>query len=729
MADILESPLQLRRDAVYMKTEKGIVFRSRKGAFAFSGNSIFKTFQQLVPFLDGKCRGLDLLDAVGDEGRAAVSDLLLALVKRDVLQPVDLKDALLVDRTEAEAFEPQIEFIRHYADRPHERFHEFREKKILLVGSGDGFISAGAALLRNGLKRLQISCPADTNLTLMEQEGAKLRGRNLESEVIRVTEVTAASPFDFEVMIYCAERPDLSEVRRLNAGATQFGYRFLPAIVYGGNIIVGPAVDPLKPGCWECAMLQWSDNVGGDTASVFWRRIALGQTAWPHAVGVAEVSAHMLGNTAAMEAFKLCIGQPQAETQSRLLKQDLSTLESSIKTMLPHPDCAACLQLRAGGNTETGEPVAKPVAVEQCLRAWAPHFDEEFGVFKRFDDESIEQIPLRLSTLEFCQPASEENANREVIAIGWSLENSDTARFHALTKAVRFKAQTSASSSLRRTSTEKRKTGTTVYEPHQLLGWLGTSVPDALAERFLEFTDLSNSERVLVPAQSLHPDFDPRLSFDRHSAGIGVHLDQDGALSAAVLSLYEYVVISQLANGTLSVSRWDEQCSVLPNTTEYLLSTARHLGMNGFDVVVATPNSGVFSAIVLPQKEALCSIPDSNIHTRFSLVQAVDAGLCNMIARAQLKRAGREWTDVPPYSGLYARAEFPLEVVGSTAISEDLSETSLTKVLEDLSSTGKTVLWRDITPLEFESTGTLRQVQALLASKTGRWSWQQTYSK
>jgi hypothetical protein len=310
MTNILGLQLKLRRDTVFMKTESGIVFRSRKGTFALRGNSVYSAFQQLLPSLDGKTTGDELLSQVRVEGRRTVSDLLQALFQRGVVQSTDIEDSASIDAQTAEVFAPQIEFIQHYADKPAERFARFRETKLLLLGGGTAFSSAGAALVRNGLRNLHVVAPASISLGVMDRECERLAERKVSSRVSRIDSGAKPNRFDYDILIYCSERPELALIRRLNAQAVAFGFHFLPAYIHEGKLIVGPLANPSKPGCWECAMLRWSDNASGDQASAFWKRIALGQQRDWHSTDVSEVSAHMLGNTVAMEIFKLRVGRP-----------------------------------------------------------------------------------------------------------------------------------------------------------------------------------------------------------------------------------------------------------------------------------------------------------------------------------------------------------------------------------------------------------------------------------
>ena len=112
------APLKLRRDAVFLQTDRGIVFRSRKGSFAFQGSTIYRTFQQLLPHLQGTHTGDEVVAALRPESQKAMAALLRKLVDCDVLQAVDVEDAALLPAAVAREYSSQVEYIRHTSDRP-----------------------------------------------------------------------------------------------------------------------------------------------------------------------------------------------------------------------------------------------------------------------------------------------------------------------------------------------------------------------------------------------------------------------------------------------------------------------------------------------------------------------------------------------------------------------------------------------------------------------------------
>src|SRR5689334_21750097 len=105
-ARTLTQPLKLRRDAVYLRTEEGILFRTRDSTFVLKGANIYATFRTLVPYLDGTIDCYTLTKSVRKENRQAVGELLGILLQRSVLRAVDVDDAALLERSVSDVFRP-----------------------------------------------------------------------------------------------------------------------------------------------------------------------------------------------------------------------------------------------------------------------------------------------------------------------------------------------------------------------------------------------------------------------------------------------------------------------------------------------------------------------------------------------------------------------------------------------------------------------------------------------
>ncbi|MFB9240520.1 TOMM precursor leader peptide-binding protein [Massilia antarctica] len=711
MLDIASSTLKLRRDAIYMKTETGIIFRTGRGTFSLNSLSIYATFQQLLPHLTGKSTGAVLLGSVREESRRGLSDLLRVLIKNGVVQQLDSADALLVDPVISQAFAPQIEFIAHYGEQSHQRFLEFRNSNILLEGAGLAFISAGVALLRNGLSVLHVRTAPDQDLSLLNKECERSSERGVSCELVVHADGAPYGDDGIGLMLYCAENPDLHRVQELNREAHTLGYHFLPAMIHAGASIIGPIVAPHRPGCWQCAMLRWSDNATADTSSAFWKQLALRRVEPASAAHIPEVCAQILGNSMAMEAFKFFIGQPAPETHLQLLYQELSTLESTVKPILPHADCPVCWPEPAA---QAAEPAA-PLTGSDCLLKWNTLLDERFGVFRGFDDECLEQLPLRINMLDFCIGTAEKSGGG---VLGWSFENNDGARLHAIRKAVCVQAAVAFPFHLQRAliaRPDRHPDPVPAYAARQIVGWLGTASDEDLAQGYLAATDLESGAPVLVAAGAVHPQLDTDGCFNTHSGALGSGLDRQGAIEQAVLSLYEHVVLASLAHGTLALKRWNGSRSVPDKTTDYLLAASEKLSMKGPHIGIGSPGHGMFAAVALPGADPHCRVDELLIATGFSVQEAVNGLLAERLAQEQSARCGRAVRQ-SRRAGIHSNAEISLVIDGDTGLPAPDADAGMPQLLAGLAQENKHLLWRDVTSPDIALTHTLTVVKVVLAA-------------
>jgi bacteriocin biosynthesis cyclodehydratase domain-containing protein len=660
-----EPLLRLRRDAVYLKTDEGIVFRSKSGPFALKGAGIYATFRALVPYLDGKHTRRSILGALREGQRAAVDDLLQVLLDRSVLGHLDPDDEALVDPAVADLFAPNIDFIGHVADERNRRFLAFRDARILLAGSGVGLESAGVALMRNGLRHLHVATADRDAAAAFDRECGRISANGVSCDVTVCGAAANGETGNVDFVIYCSEQPDLRAVHDLTARTAEAGFRFLPAVVCEVQSIIGPIVEPAARGCWLCAMTWWSENADPRASSAFWRALALGG-ARPRRREDSEIAAQMLGITAALEAYRYFTGAPPPESYAHVLSQNLETLEIAKSAFVPHPSCPRCRGLppRAEASTET----PRSPSAEAVLGAWAPLLGHEFGVFRGFTDGTIEQIPLRVAALE---------AGDGETVFGWSEKTSYDARLHALVRAL-------ARRTMKRDS---------------------SGVSDHTNVQGLE---LATNAPVLVPASAVQPSLGAEAGFDASRTGVGVGVTRDAAREEAVLSLLKHRALVQVAQGTLVLREWDADGD---ETTRYLRSSLENLGARGVRIGLASPFRGVFVAVLLPADEGPDRAGDLVVATAYSALDAVNKALAEAAARLQVARNGLVWrresrSGVDAAPAIEGRFDPPASDVRA----------SLADVLHALREEAYSVVGVDVTPPEVERQQFLHVERAILVA-------------
>ena len=80
--------LLLRPDAYCAETPTGMYLLTHAGESTITGGSVWRLFQRLAPFLDGRHTLARLTAGLTDDGRAAVEKLVAVLLDRGVVRDV-----------------------------------------------------------------------------------------------------------------------------------------------------------------------------------------------------------------------------------------------------------------------------------------------------------------------------------------------------------------------------------------------------------------------------------------------------------------------------------------------------------------------------------------------------------------------------------------------------------------------------------------------------------------
>ena len=694
------APLKLRRDAVFLQTDRGIVFRSRKGSFAFQGSTIYRTFQQLLPHLQGTHTGDEVVAALRPESQKAMAALLRKLVDCDVLQAVDVEDAALLPAAVAREYSSQVEYIRHTSDRPGERFLRYRNSRVLLTGDEPALQSAGLALLRNGLAKLEVQDASPDTMAALAAEAERGAQAGVASGVHLWDGAELA---EFDLVVFCSAEPDLRRLFALNAQAVAGRFQLLPAVVMHGSVVIGPLVRNGASACLQCAWLRWCDHLPMEQVAQLWRQISTGDRPAVDALRQTELQFRLLGNNAALEAFRLLVGDLGAESEGYLLVQTLSTFESARKPLLPHPACTTC-------RTATQDPSEslQEMSAQSCAQFWTRHTNEEFGVFSRFEDDTVEQLPLRVSLLAY--PVEDEGGRTEAYAAGWDVDDVVESRLHAVQRALEHKGFLAAAPLLRTRMISTPEPWQAVVLPEQVEGWLGVSATRA-PQTHLEGWDLGSNRPVLLPGAAVHPAFANGL-FTRVPAAVGAGRDVDEATRRAVFSLAEARALDGVSLGTLALHDWTLAHEAESPRSTYLNSAyaLRRSSTERTFVCEAVP--GVFTALI--SQDGTSTAGEIFCGSGFNAASAVDEAVCERLAAEQLAAAGKIAT-MPPGR----RAAFPglggLDFEpGQSAVRNVNADASLETALEHMVSAGYSLARVDVTPSDVVSTETLVLVKVVL---------------
>ncbi len=552
-----EPRMRLRHDLIFAEVPTGTLVRHSDGGFVLRGKSIYRWITTLAPFLDGTKTREDLVGGL-DDGRAAmVNRLLDALVDRGALSGVT--GPTVDDGHELADYRQQIAYIEHYAEDGVERFAAFRDANVTVVGDDAVADAIRNGLLSNGLKRVhgpgELPGGGDVVVVTATQGGA-----HRVVEALRTTSRTV-----------------------------------LPVVRVGRRVVVGPMTGPDKSGDWVTAMARLTRNDDNGDAALLWQDSAAPGTV-PAPSALRPQQASLIGMMAAYEVFRDFTMAPKAETDGAVVVVDLETGDATREEVLvnPHdtgerttvpPEGFAAELDAAPAPVETADEEHDHEQDYEDLRRVMRMAGEHVGIITGYDDEEIDQAPIKIARCTFHSGSPTADA-----ALGFAVETPGDARRGATRNAILeyvtalgplTPADTKPS---RRIAADLLVTATGLGLDGEHTEWTTGRVLD---------DDVVDVPTAAVYARSA---VNATGAFERTSAGEGAGDDLDTAIRAGLRSALAFEGVLALARGEkvhqVSLSNMDD-------TVRYLVRSAELVGleMAVYRLPAAEPAMAMFAVI------------------------------------------------------------------------------------------------------------------------------------
>ncbi|MFJ3876102.1 TOMM precursor leader peptide-binding protein [Streptomyces sp. NPDC090077] len=542
---------------LFTETPDGVLFHNSDGGFRLTARTAYRFATLIVPHLTGEHTVTELCHGLGDTQRAMVGELVKTLYERDfarsVAAPADAAGAAAPPPDVARRFAPQIAYADHYADDAEARFLRFRDTRVAVLGEDAVARWCALSLVRNGCATVGVLPGADADEVRAEAAEAAADGcpvdvRTLPEGALGWPELAG---YDFVVVTGGAAAP-ARLLPLLRAGVPE-GRSLLPAWSYGNDAVVGPLMAHGTDGCWSCAALRLGSARGGPAAAALWSALALPEAPLAEGPVPGRPLAAMIGNLLGYEVFRAASGSLPAETAGRLLVQDTASLDVTAEPLFPHPRCPFCapadteaapLDLTAAGTSGTPALPTLETArdadelVEELNRRSAlvrPYA----GVFTRYADEELTQIPLKAGVVELGLGHGE---TRTVAA--FDVHHVAGARMRALDAAALVYAE--------HVVPARGLAGPAAGPGAVAAARLATAsgIPGE-ASAYQRAVSLLTKEPALVPAGAVRP-FGPHNAerlFERTRAGAGAGPSPADAAAAGLLSALGHAALLRALRG------------------------------------------------------------------------------------------------------------------------------------------------------------------------------------
>jgi bacteriocin biosynthesis cyclodehydratase domain-containing protein len=569
--DLADTRPRIRRDVLFTQTPSGVLFHNSQGGFEVGAKSAYRFVSLVVPHLNGEHRLGDIGSVLTDGQRTMLADVVDKLLERGFARDARLLSdrAAVLAAPVATEFAPQIDYIEHFQDDAAERFARFRELAVVVLGGDEVAGWCALTLVRNGVAKVTLAGVAESDQPMLAETRAeveRLTAKNCPAEVVFLRcgdhRQGLESPGEFDVVV-CAGLDAPQQVFTLLSHDVPERRVVLPVTTFGQQAIIGPASSVGRSSCWVCAVLRLGANGDGATAAELWASVAHPELAVSQAPLRGSLAA-MIGNQLGYEIFRLVTDALPGETDGRMIVQDVNSLDSTNVRVLPHPRCPFC-----SGGDRAGDSLCEPVdlaGVELVAPTTASPetaddtgellaelngrnvlVDQIAGVFTAYDDDTLSQTPLKVSTIRLgLGPARQ----RRVAA--FDIHHTAGARLRALRAAASVyvdhavplsgvRSGAGPMSDLARFGLDRLSTASGIVAP---------------VDHWAAAASLTTGEQVWVPAAAIRPfgQYNATKIVTPSSAGTGAGTSLSEALHNALFSALAYATVLDAVRGRRHVS-------------------------------------------------------------------------------------------------------------------------------------------------------------------------------
>ncbi|HWM35525.1 MAG TPA: TOMM precursor leader peptide-binding protein [Streptomyces sp.] len=581
---------RIRRDVLFTGTPEGVLFHNAEGGFQLTAKSAYRFATLIVPHLNGQHSVLEISEGFGERQRAMLGELIRTLYARGFARDVPEPDGQPGDEgfpspDAARRFAPQIAYVDHYTDDAERRFERFRQTRVAVLGEDEAARWCVLSLIRNGSAAIGVLPGLQRPQIDAEAEEAAADGCPVELATLpgaaggtggtgAAGECTWAQLESFDIVLVTGGPRAAQRLFPLLKEGVPEGTAVVAAWSFGERAVMGPLMTHGRAGCWSCAVLRLGTGEESAAAADVWSALAL-PGAGPAGGSPGRPLAAMTGNLLGYEVFRFTTGALRAETDGQLIVQDMASLDVTSEPLLPHPRCTLCTPAErevagAGAARATAqaatvdlamageEAVAMPdvatardadALVEELNRRSLLLVREHAGVFRRFADEALTQIPLKAGVVEL---GVGHGLLRRIAA--FDVHHVAGARMRALNAAAEVYAEhvVPADELTAGERLDAAREMMPALAPGTFTTAAGTGATEDDVQAWTVATSLVSKEQLLVPAAAVRTftaGNSARL-FESTSAGTGSGSTLPDATARGLLSALAHDALVRTLRGT-----------------------------------------------------------------------------------------------------------------------------------------------------------------------------------
>ncbi|GAE31911.1 putative thiazole-containing bacteriocin maturation protein [Halalkalibacter hemicellulosilyticus] len=416
--------LKVKKDTFYIPDQEGgVYFRNNESSFRLKGSTIYQWIETLMPMFNGEQTLGKLTEGLTAPYKKRVYEIGETLYQNGFVRDMSQDRPHQLNRKVLEKYASQIEFIESFVNSGAYHFQEYRQAKILAVGSGPILVSLVGALLESGLPKFHFmltqSMPTNrprihelVQNAQKDDSEVEIKEVPFEKREYRSVWKQAVQPYDW--VLYVSQDGNVNELRNLNFVCKEGRKVFLPAICLEQVGLAGPVVHQESDGCWESA----------------WRRLHQTAVQDDHQpINFSSTAGSILANVLVFEFFKKAVGIAGSTQNNQIYLLDLETLEGNWLSYLTHPlvtPSNLTPRLIEDLDVRIKNEVNRNTSPSNLLEHFSRLTSEEIGIFHSWEERNLSQLPLAQCYIQAVNPMSNGPATflSKVVCAGFTHEEA-----------------------------------------------------------------------------------------------------------------------------------------------------------------------------------------------------------------------------------------------------------------------------------------------------------------
>lgn len=548
-------------DTCYIPVSDGVYLRSNNSRLMLKGKSLYRLLEHLVPHLNGNSTLEEITGGLDTDRKRMVTNLIEKLFVHHFLKDTSQDQLHTLRPAELEIYSSDITFVESFQTSAAYQFERFRNKRLLIIGSGLSFTLLVQASLQCGVRQIDVIITPESDIGSSSHPDMLDLFATCDSEQI-VQSIDAprwddeAEVLDtiqvYDAILHISERPMLARALMLNRLCVEQQKTFIQAIMVDDHAWVGPLVSPETGGCWECAWRRLQANLprcSEQLSHYEFQDQSMVSTSRFLAMPTVTITANRL----IFELFKYVTQTGFTKTVGNLIDIDLETFLSENHPFLPHPHCLACQHPIIPTALQFLEQIQQlqhqgPIGLDTFSENIARCVDNRLGLFTAIDDDNFVQAPLAVYKVNLSNPMLRKSQSEPLSVVAASTDTIN-ARLHASQRACeRYAANLVDRRRLLPHEAVQQQTLPAI-STDQLIG---VKPPLTEVEMWTWALDLHTQQAYLVPATQVFFSLSNKERGTESERGVASGMIWEEAICQALLDWCNYLTVGQLKDAQQS---------------------------------------------------------------------------------------------------------------------------------------------------------------------------------